>query len=151
MLSTACDSCQSWRQLVIAIKAGDSLWQLSKLATETENCRIFSHFLDFGRLFWTMSVIFDYFRYFMRVTTNSLSAEACGSLLSRGQGWAAVGESIQKQKNKPEIPRNDFHIFWQQGFDTKEYPKKLPIASQTLKFMEMTLILNKFIQTDIKA
>ena len=62
-----------------------------------------------------------------------------------------MGESIQKQKNKPEIPRNDFHIFWQQGFDTKEYPKKLPIASQTLKFMEMTLILNQFIQTDIKA
>ena len=62
-----------------------------------------------------------------------------------------MGESIQKQKNKPEIPRNDFHIFWQQGFDTKEYPKNLPSASQTLKFMEMTLILNKFIQTDIKA
>ena len=62
-----------------------------------------------------------------------------------------MGESIQKQKNKPEIPRNDFHIFWQQGFDTKEYPKKLPIASQTLEFMEMTLILNQFKETNIKA
>ena len=68
----------------------------------------------------------------MKVTTNSLSAEACGSLLSRGRGWEAVEESIQKQKSKPEIPRNHFHIFaaraWHWGI-----PKKLTYCMSDTK------------------
>ena len=44
-----------------------------------------------------------------------------------------------------------FIFFGSKGLTLRNTQKKLPIASQTLKFMVMTLILNKFIQTDIKV
>ena len=136
-----------------AIKAVNNLELLSKLWTAC-NCyqslrrlvtqkivASFNTFLDFGCLFWTTSIILTILdiswklppTHFLQKLVDHYWVEA-----EDEKQWKKVSKNKKANLKFQEI----IFIFFAARLDTKESPKNLPSAGQTLNVMEMTLILN---------